>query len=114
MPPQGPQGGTGAAMTPSPMAGAQAHAMSAVGAGLKALQMALPGLQMGSPLHTEVLKAVQNLSKHMAEQGQDQSGQIQQLIAQARQAQTQPPAAQGAMQSMFPGGGGAPPPEAGQ
>lgn len=114
--PPGPQGGTGAAMQTGPMQGSAAQGMAAVKMGLEALQNSLTKIPMGSDLHTEVLKAITNISKHMAEGqgGADPSSVIQQLVAAQRQQQQQPPPQAAAMHSMFPpaAGGGAQPPAA--
>lgn len=101
-------------MAPGGMAGSAAQATTGVKLALEALQKALPGLPMGSPLHSAALKAVTDLSKHMAQGQEDQSGVIQQLAQAARQAQQAPPPQASAMANMFPGagGGGAPPPAA--
>lgn len=110
-------GGTGAAAHPGPMAGSAAQGMSAVKMGLEALQKALPMVPMGSELHSSLLKAITDISKHMAEGqgGQDPSSVIQQLVAAQRQQQMQPPPQAQAMHNMFPppgGGEGAQPPMA--
>lgn len=105
-----PPGGTGAASAPQAMAGAGAQAISAVKTALEALQKALPGLPMGSDLHTAVLKSIGDISKHVGESAGDESGKIQQLAQLAAQARQAPQAA--AMQRAFPpqpGPGGGPP-----
>lgn len=105
--PMPPQGGTGPAMAPAPMAGAAAQGMAGVEAALKMLQQALPGLPMGSDLHKAVLKSVADIAKSMEPGQADPAAQMQQLIAAARAAQGAPPPPQaGAMQSMFPSAGG--------
>ena len=95
------------------MAGASAQGVTAVKLGLEALQKALPMLPMGSELHSEVLKAVSGIAKHMEQAGAggDQAAVIQQLVAMAREAQ-QNPQQQARMGSMMPGAGAAPPPAA--
>ena len=109
-----PPGGAGAAMAPSPMGGSTAAAMTGVKVGVEALQKALPSLPMGSKLHGAILKAISDISKEMESgMGGGPGAEIQQLIAMARNAQTNPQ--RSAMMSMFPsgggpGGGGAPPP----
>ena len=104
-----PGGGTGGASAPSPMAGHAAQAMTGVKLAVEALQKSLSGLPMGDPLHTAVLKAITDISKNLDKQGPgDQSSMIQQLAQMARGAQTQPPAAAGALQQMSPGGGSPP------
>ena len=109
-PPQGgpmgaPPMGTGPAAVPGPMAGQAAQGMTGVKLALEVLQKALPGLQMGSELHSAVMKSITDLSKHVAQGADDQSGMMQQLAMLARAAQTDP-ARMAAMRSM---GGGAPP-----
>lgn len=96
-------------MAPEPMAGAGAHAEDKVKTGLDMLQQALPGLEMGSDLHTAVLKAVTQISTHIAKGTDDGSGKMQQLVQAARAAQSDP------APKMFgpDGGGGAPPPAPG-
>jgi hypothetical protein len=111
-PPPPPPGGTGPAMAPGPQMGAAGQGLSQVKTALEMLQKALPGLPMGDPVHTAVLKAVSDLTKHVAAGADDQSDKIQQLVQAARGAQTNPQGA--ALAQMFPGGGGggspAPPP----
>src|SRR5882724_245192 len=63
--PPGAPGGTGGAMSPSPMGGSSAQGMTGVKTGVEALQKALPMLPMGSELHTAILKAITDISKHM-------------------------------------------------
>lgn len=114
--PPGPPGGVGGVMAPSPMGGSTASAMTGVKVGVEALQKALPALPMGSELHTAILKAIESISKHIDQgMGGGAGSQIQQLIAMARDAQTQPQ--RSAMMSMFPppggGGPGGPPPGGG-
>ena len=111
MPPTGgpmgaPPMGTGPATVPGPMAGQAAQGMTGVKLALEILQKALPGLQMGSELHGAVMKTITDLSKHVAQGADDQSGIVQQLAMMARAAQSDP-ARMAAMRSM--GGGGAPP-----
>jgi hypothetical protein len=94
--------------------------MAGLKVGLEALQKALPQLPMGSEIHTSVLKAIADISKHMEKGGQgqgDSSAVIQQLVEAARMAKTQPnmaammpPPAGGAMPPPPPPGAGAPPP----
>lgn len=107
--PQG--GGTGAATAPGPMPGAHQQAETGVKMALEALQKSLPGLPMGSELHSAVLKAITDISKNMAKgDGQgDQSAMIQQLAQMARQQQTQ---GANPMAGMMPGAGGQPQPPA--
>jgi hypothetical protein len=111
-PPPGFPGGTGPAAAPAPQMGNQNAAMTALHVALEAMQKALPGLPMGSDVHTKVLKAVQDLSKVVAEAGaaQDQSAKMQQLVSMARQAQQQPQ--QQALMRAFPANQNAPQPNA--
>lgn len=110
-----PSGGTGHAMAPGPMAGSAAQSTNQIRLALEMLQKGLPGLPMGSDLHTAVLKSVTELSKHLSKGSDDESGVLQQLVSLARDRQAQPQ--QNAMLRMFPSpggpggeGGGAPPP----
>ena len=96
------------------MPGANAQGMGAVKLGLEALTKALAAIPMGSDLHTALLKAVQDVSKHLtAEQPQPSSSDmVQQLAQMARQGQQ---GGANPMAAMMPGGhppppGGAPPP----
>jgi hypothetical protein len=97
---------TGPAMVPGPMAGQAAQGMTGVKLALEVLQKALPGLQMGSELHSAVMKSITDLSKHIGQGADDQSGIVQQLAMLARAAQADP-ARMAMMRQM--GGGGAPP-----
>lgn len=83
-----------------PMMGAAAHGMAGVRTALEMLQKALPGLPMGSELHTAVLKAVTDLSRRLetGSGGGDHAGQTQILAQAARENQSNPMAA--AMQRM--------------
>ena len=79
------------------MPGAGVQGVAGVKVGLEALQKALPTLPMGSDLHSSVLKAISDISKHVGSEGlpqPDQGDKIQALLALARNA----------------GGAGAPPP----
>lgn len=104
-----PPGGTGPAMAPEGMAGAGAHAQDKVKTGLEMLQQALPGLEMGSELHAAVLKAITQISTHVAKGVDDASGKMQQLVTAARAAQS---GGGPTPTPMMAGGGGAPPPPA--
>ncbi len=107
-----PGGGTGPAMAPGPQMGSEAQAMTGIKLGLEAFQKALPGIPMGSELHTAIMGAITKISKHMASGAGDANAQVQQLVAMARQAHAQPEKA-AQMAGMMPGGGGAgasPPP----
>ena len=97
-------------MAPEPMAGAGAHAQDKVKTGLEMLQQALPGLEMGSELHTAVLQAVGKISAHVAKGVDDNAGKMQQLVQAARAAQMGGGGPPPAPAMMGPAGGGAPPP----
>ncbi len=105
--PGGPPGGTGPVTVPGAMPGAAAKSMATLKMGLEAMQTALVGLPMGSDLHTEVLKAVANISKHLGKGEDDNSSVVQTLAQLARQKQAQPGPN---MAPMMPGGGAPPPP----
>ena len=103
-------GGTGPVTAGGPLAGSAAQGMAKVKLGLEALQAALPMIPMGSELHTDLMKAVSSITKHLGDKGGEGGGgqQIQQLLEMLRNAKMQgaPPQA-----GMMPGGpGGAPPP----
>lgn len=51
----------------APGPGDQADAMMKVKSGLEMIQAALPGLGVGTPLHTAILKAMQQIGKHLAQ-----------------------------------------------
>jgi len=123
-----PAGGVGAAMQPRAMLGAGVQALSLVHQALKALQLAMVGLPMGTDLHTAVLNAVRDLTRKMTDmggstEGGDQAGMMQALVGQMRNAQANP---QGQMMNALmaqrqgqpavptppPGGGGPSPPGA--
>jgi hypothetical protein len=57
----------------APGAGDQASSLTQIQNALAMMQQALPGLQAGSPVHRDVLRALQSLSRHMA-QGQPTAG----------------------------------------
>lgn len=87
-----PPGGIGIA-APQPQMGNQAAAMGKVRNALQMLQEALPGLPMGQPVHSDVLSAVKNLSKHIepgpaggAHEGPDIQALMQSLKAAAQSA----------------------------
>lgn len=106
-PPAGaPPGGTGAASAPQAMQGSKVQAIEAVKAGLEILQKALPGLPMGDDLHTAVLKAIGEISKHVSKGEGDAGSIVQQLAQLARQQSQNPPAM---MRPPAPPSGGTPP-----
>jgi hypothetical protein len=106
-PPKQP-GGTGAATVPRPQMGNAASSLTLVHTALEALQKALPGLPMGSELHTAVLRTVTDLSKRLGNEPGDKASQVQQLAQMGRGLQANPQAA--ALQRLQ--GGGAPQPPA--
>jgi hypothetical protein len=59
--------------TSAPGPGDQASSLTMIQNALAMLQTALPGLQPGTPVHRDLLRAVQSLSRHMA-QGQPTVG----------------------------------------
>jgi hypothetical protein len=71
------------------MAGAASQGVAGVKTALELLQKALGTVPMGSELHMSVLKAVTDISKHMADLPQQPGQQeiVQQLAQLARQAQ---------------------------
>jgi hypothetical protein len=53
--------------------------------GMMFLQRALPNIPMGSPLHTDILKAVQAIAKHAASEGEARGPQAQNMMSMVRQ-----------------------------
>ena len=84
-------------MTPSPAAapsanlGAQALAAGKVKQALIMLEMALPQLQLESPLHSAVRTSINALAKHLPAGGQDQGIQQSMLRDLALRQQQQSP-----------------------
>jgi hypothetical protein len=89
-------------MAPSAMAGSAQSGQAKVKLGIEALQKALPELEMGTPLHTAVLKAVADIGKAVDKGADDQAAKVQQLMQMARSASAQPNPQGQAMQQMFP------------
>jgi hypothetical protein len=113
-PPMGPPPtGTGPAAATGGMMGNQMAGMEKVKIGVKALIDSLPMLPLGSEMQQAVMKAVQDIGKHVPEAGGggDPQALVQMLAMMGREAKAQPGQA-GALQQMM-GGGGAPPPGAG-
>lgn len=106
--PQPPMGGTGAATNPRPQMGNASQAMTLVFTGLEAFQKALPGLPMGSEIHTAVLNAVSAVSRRLENQSGDGASQIQALAAMGRDVQQNPQA--DILQKLMSGGGQPQPP----
>jgi hypothetical protein len=104
-PPTAAPGGTGAAMSPSPMQGNQAQGMAALKTAVEALTKALPQLPMGSEIHATALKSLTSLSKHMdgVDPQPTHGDMVQQLAAMARQSQQG--GGQNPLAAMMPGGG---------
>jgi len=113
--PGGPPGGGAlpflrrGAQPSAPGPGDQASAMTQIQNAVSMLQAALPSLPQGSPIHTSVLRAVQQLSRHMA-QGQPTAGAQQTamgdtirnmlrnaLLSKIMQSQQQKPGGEGMM-----------------
>src|SRR5208282_3403414 len=106
--PAQPPGGIGIA-TPGNQMGNQAGALGKVRNALQMLQEALPGLPMGQPIHTDVLAAVKNLSKHMEQHttgGATQGPDIQALMQSLKSAAQAAP--QAALMRASMGAPGAP------
>lgn len=98
-----PPANVGPGTAPGANPGNMAAAKLDIGNGLKMLQRALPNVPMGSPLHTDILQAVGKISKHMAEEGQQDGGlHANSMMQMIRQQQQQAPQL-AAMRSM--GGG---------
>lgn len=97
--------GVGPVSIPQGNPGNTQAALTKIRNALQMLEQALPEIPMGMPMHTDVLKAVQNLSKHLAEGAESKGLDIQSLIQATKQSAQSAPLA--AMQRMFAGGGGA-------
>ena len=91
------------------MAGNQAVGMAKVKIAVGILQEALGTLPLGSEMHTEILKAVSNITKHMDGGGVSPSEMIQQMSALAQKARAAPPAVPSLQGGAPPPGAGAPP-----
>lgn len=83
------------------------QAMSLVRNALEMLQKALPLIPMGSPQHSDLLKAVSSISKHMDSSEGNKGVDIQSLLQMARQASQQSPVQ--ALNRMHPPAPNAPP-----
>jgi len=59
----------------APGPGDQAQSMSLLSNAVSMIQQALPGLPSGSPIHTAVLRSLQQLSRHIGQAGQPGAGQ---------------------------------------
>jgi hypothetical protein len=92
---------------PRPQMGNAAQALTLVHTAIDALQRALPGLPMGSELHTAVLRTVTELSRRTSNEGGDKGSQLQALSQMGRGLQQQPQ--QAALQRMQPPAPPAPP-----
>lgn len=120
IPPQlaGPPGPTGGVTTPQPMLGQGAGAMADIRNALVGMQKALPGIPMGSELHSAVLKAVADISKHLdpTDKESNKGIDLQALVQQARASAQNSPGnslarAMGPPQQPQPPNLGAPPPQ---
>ena len=92
--------------------GNMAQAISAVRNAVRMLEQALPNIPMGSPLHDDVLKVTQSLSKHMQPGEGGQGLDLQHLMQMVRSQSQQAP--MGALQRMFPQRPNSPPAMPGQ
>jgi hypothetical protein len=91
-------------MQPSaPGPGAQAGAMRKIGLALASIQEAMTSLPIGSELHTSVLKAVRDLSRHFGQDAQQAGPQQTDLQDQMRML-----AQRALMQRVMQNSGGAP------
>lgn len=98
------------------MPGNSAQSMTQLKIGLEAMQKAVGGLPLGSPVSNAVMKAISDITKHMNHGGMpggasDPAAMIQQLANMGREAKAQP-GQDAALQGLM-GGGGAPPPPGG-
>lgn len=102
--------GVGPVSTPQGNPGNTQAALTKVRNALQMLEQALPDVPMGMPMHNDILSAVKNLSKHLAEGAENKGLDIQSLIQATKQTQQGAPMA--AMQRMFAqqgSGAGTPP-----
>jgi len=106
-----PPTGTGPIAAPGGMPGNAMAGMEKVKLGVKALIDALPMLPLGSEMQQAIMKAVQEIGKHVPEAGGggDPQAMIQMLALMGREAKAQP----GQMNALNMMGGGAPPPGGG-
>lgn len=66
--------------------------MTQIAAALKQMEVALPSLPMGTPLHTEILNTIKQVSKHLAKHGEESQGmQMQAMINTIKQMAQQGP-----------------------
>jgi hypothetical protein len=108
----------GPVTTPQPHAGNVAAAMNDVRNALRMLEKSLPQIPLGTPLHTEILKATQTLAKHLQPGDGNEGLELQSLLQMARQASQSAPmsalsrigAPPGAPPAMPGAGAGAEPP----
>ena len=87
---------------PQAQPGNASMALQKVKIALQALEEALPGVPLGTPMHTKLLGIVKELAKGLEEVHSDPALQIQQLLQMARSQGQQSPMA--ALQRMYPGG----------
>ena len=97
--------GSGPAVAPQGNMGNAAQAQAMIAVAMKQLQMALPNIPMGSPLHADIMKAVSSISKHMKAAGGGEGQEANLLVQQLRQMQKQAPQ-MAALRSMAPAGEG--------
>ena len=79
------QANAGPVSVPQGSQGNTAQALSLVRNGLEMFQKALPMIPMGAPLHSDILKAVSSVSKHMEQSSQNKGVDVQSLLQMARQ-----------------------------
>ncbi len=97
--PPGPAGGIGPVSAPQQQPGNAAAALPKVKNAIEMLQQAMTGVPLGTPLHSAILKAISDISKHLDKHDGNQGLQVQDLVQLARQVNTQSPQAQ-ALQRM--------------
>lgn len=85
------QANAGPVAVPQGNQGNTAQALSLVRNGLEMFQKALPMIPMGAPLHSDLLKAVSSVSKHMEQSQANKGVDVQSLLQMARQNSQQSP-----------------------
>lgn len=105
MPPTGP---IGPASVHSGNPGLAAKALAQVGEAIRILEMALPNIPPGTPVHKDVLDCIQKLAKQVPAGDQTHGVQMTALADLTRNAQ-QSQMLQSVMRQQQPGAGGPPP-----
>lgn len=95
----------GPATPAQPQMGNAAAAMNDLRNAAKILEKALPAIPMGTPLHTDILKITQQLSKHLQPGDGNDGLELQSLLQMARQQSQNSP--QAALARLMGGGGAA-------